>query len=106
MRHGTVGRLAREFDHLLALVSVGLADHRLVLALLAQLAQRAGRLFFVGVGEQGIGAADCLAWITAAEKSTWPESVEMSATTLRPASLASSGLMRRRRPPLPKSLFT
>ena len=51
-----VGRIAGEVDDLLP-GQRGLADDRLAPALLAQLAQRARRLFFVGVDEDRIGVA-------------------------------------------------
>ena len=54
VRDDAVGRFAGELDHLL----VGqrrFADDRLVVALLAQFAQRTGRLLLVGVDEQRVG---------------------------------------------------
>ena len=54
--HGAVGGVTGQFDHLLA-GQRGLADDGLVPALLAQFAQGAGRLFFVGVDKHRVGAA-------------------------------------------------
>ncbi len=54
MRDCAIRRVAGKLDHLLA-GEHRLADDRLVVALLAQLAQRAGRLLFVAVDEERIG---------------------------------------------------
>ena len=55
MGHGAVGGFTGQLHHLRA-GEGGFADDRLGPALLAQLAQQAGRLFLVGVGEDGVGA--------------------------------------------------
>ena len=82
VRDRAVGRVARELDHLLTRQR-GLADDRLVVALLLQLAQRTRRLLLVGVDEERVRVR-LLGLEHGAGEVELPGSVEMSATTLMP----------------------
>ncbi|OIQ66966.1 hypothetical protein GALL_514630 [mine drainage metagenome] len=54
--HGTIGGITGQLNDLLV-GQRGLANHRLVPALFAQLAQQAGRFFFMDIGKNAISVA-------------------------------------------------